>query len=187
MLGLLWCGFALLLHVAFFGAFTCHADGSNCAFSHVKDGVYRGVLADDQGRPLTAATFTVGFESRSGLRDVGGFSTDAAGRYCIVWPSERIAPYARVAGATYPIEAEWAPLNGAAPPRGCRPGDAGIPWNRADDFLDRWQYGSAFAALVAAMAVLGFALGFSATGRLDKAGIGLAAAATAYAAAIWLL
>ena len=185
VLGLACCGVVLFLHV-WLGNFACSTDTSNCALGHVKNGVFRGVLADRDGRPLTATPFSVGFPSREGMRDAGGFSTDAAGRYCIVWAQDdRVTLFAHVSGATFPLTAAWAPLNGAAPPRGCQSGDQGIPWNRAGDLRDSTQYESVIAALIAAMAVLGFALGYSATGRLDKAGIGLTVAATAYAAVVW--
>jgi hypothetical protein len=112
----------------------CSFDTSYCAESHEKDHVYTGVL---KGRPHTR--FTIAFASRRGERDVGGFATDARGRYCFLWAREDIVPYIHPdAGATIPARS-FRPLEESAPPARCQTGDAGIPWDRAEPVSDAWQ------------------------------------------------
>ena len=136
-----------------------YSDTSYCAESRAKNGLYRGVLTDRRDRTVTSAPFTVAFESRRDERDVAGFSTDAQGRYCIVWAEERITPLAHVDGSQPRIEAPWRPLNGARPPHGCQAGDGGIPWNRADDLGSSVQFLAlpAIAILSAILLLVGLA------------------------------
>lgn len=188
---LVWCGFVLLFHWAA-GGFACGMDTSYCAQSRDKNGVYRGVFVDGQGRTLTDTAFSVAFESRRGARprDVSGFSTDAHGRYCIIWAQERITPSAHVGGSEWSIRDPWQPLNGASPPPGCQAGDQGIPWNRADDLTTSAQFLAVPAVAVPGVVLLlvALVLGGAPTARNPRtAGIALTVASTLLAALLWLV
>ena len=157
-----WCLVLPLPHwVA--SAFSCGFDTSYCAESRHKNGLYRGVLVDQQGRRLTNMPFSVDFETRRGREGpslVDGFATDGFGNYCVVWARERIIPRAYVderyvAG----IDGRWEPLNGSGPPRGCQEGDEGIPWNRADDRASSPQFISVFVLTLTSIALLLVGLG----------------------------
>jgi hypothetical protein len=185
---LVWCGVVLLFHWAA-GAFACGWDTSYCAQSRDKDGLYRGVLVDRQGRTVTNTPFTVGFESRRNAEpgEVGGFSTDSAGRFCILWAQERITPSISLDGAPEGSIQGWEPLNGSDPPLGCQAGDEGIPWNRADDLKTSPQFMSVPALAVPAAALLLVALlgGRTGTQRLRQAGFALTFASTLLAVILW--
>jgi hypothetical protein len=191
LVALVWCGFVLLFHwVA--GAFACGFDTSYCAYSHDKNGIYQGVLVDRRGRTLTDTTFTVAFESRRRAhpRDVSGFSTDAQGRYCIVWAQERDTPFAQFDSSETTIEQPWRALNGAQPPPGCQSGDQRIPWNRANDLTSSAQFLAVPAIVVpgAVLLLVAVALGAAPSGRRARsAGLLLSAASTALTALLWLM
>jgi hypothetical protein len=188
ILGLAVCGFVLLVHY-FFGGIACSFDTSYCAMTRHKDGLYRGVLRDRQGNVLADTPFTVRFESRRNerRRDVGGFRSDGQGRFCIVWPSEEITPFIELDG-TDAIHTPWVSLGRQAPPPGCQPGDAGIPWNRSDDLESTIQFRSVPALLVpaAALLVLAFLFRMEGAGKLlQRGGLALTAAGTVLAAVLW--
>lgn len=159
---------AALAFVHHFGtALSCGTDTSNCAESTEKNGVYAGVLRDLDGAVYRSAGFEVAFESRSreDLPKVH-LRTDGRGRYCVVWPRERVVPFPSdeagtlLSGRDEPLIGlgDWRDLEGADPPPGCEETDAGIPWNRADDAESSWQYWLLLAlpitaALAAAMAL----------------------------------
>jgi hypothetical protein len=187
---LAWCGFVLFFHwVA--GALACGWDTSYCAQSRDKNGVYRGVLVDRHARTVTGTAFSVAFESRRSARprDVSGFSTDAQGRFCIVWAQESITPFLHVDGSVTSIRDPWQPLNGANPPPGCQAGDQGIPWNRADDLTSSAQFLAVPAVAGPGMVLLlvALVLGGAPTARRPRtAGLALTVASTLLAALLWL-
>ena len=187
-----WSVFALLAHWML-GFLSCGLDTSYCAHSREKNGIYAGVLRDRRGDPVTDSRFRVTFESRHRSRPgpVGGFSTDRTGHYCIVWASERITPFFEADdGARGAIEDPWRPLNGAAPPRGCQPGDQGIPWNRADDLERSPQFVSVAAIGFASIALLLVGLVRNRArfaGRVRALGVALAVAMTIVGAVLWFL
>jgi hypothetical protein len=183
---LLWCIVGLTAHWAFAGL-ACGGDTTNCALSHDKNGVYRGVLADAQGRALTNTSFSVAFASRqtSSPRDVSGFSTDANGDYCIVWAEERITPFLQVSPSFGTSLSEpWKPLNGASPPHGCQSGNQGIPWNHASDLKRTPQFVSVIVLGIASALLLLVGLTFPA---FAIAGLTLTTATTALGAILWIL
>lgn len=172
--GVLWCGF-LVLGVLFGAAFACSTDTSYCAESREKNGVYAGVLVDDRGRVLRDAKLTVWFESRDDEPPVRDFTTDARGRYCFVWASERSIPdvEARTADATIPSHrvrstANWRSLRGANPPAGCQTTDARIPWMRADDASDSPEFVITLLVPMLSGAVLLLGLGRGRFGTLCR-------------------
>jgi hypothetical protein len=185
VIALMWAVLVLLVHWAAAGL-ACGWDTSNCATSHDKNGLYQGVLDERRGEPFTNTPFTVAFESRRHAhpREVAGFSTDAEGRYCIVWAQERITPFAHVADLTRPIRGARQPLNGTDPPPGCQTGDQAIPWNRADDLRRSLQFLSVPAAVVPGMILLLVGLVGGASSR--RAGVVLILTGTAVAALLWL-
>jgi hypothetical protein len=183
-----WCGFVLLAHWTIAGL-ACASDTSDCAKSRGKNGVYTGVLRDDHGRPLRNRSFSVAFASRRGLDPVSGFHTDAKGRYCIVWASERIVPFVSVDdGSSAPrgIDGDWRPLAGARPPAGCEAGDAGIPWPRADDATTSWQFRTVPAVVAVAVGLLLVAL-LRGGARVRRTGLALTLAGTLLAIAVRFL
>jgi hypothetical protein len=93
VVALAWCAVLLVYHVGG-AALACTTDNSDCARSRNKNGVYRGTLVGPGGRAYTSTRFSVAFHSRqsSDPRYVEGFSTDASGRYCIMWAEERVTP-----------------------------------------------------------------------------------------------
>ncbi len=187
---LVWCALVLFVHWAA-SAFACGWDTSYCANSRDKNGLYTGVLVDRQGRRLTETSFSVLFESRRDAdpRDVDGFSTDARGRYCIVWAQESVTPFARVDGYETSIDVPWEPLNGDDAPPGCQAGDNGIPWNRADDLKTSAQFIALPALAGPAMILLlvGLVVGARRPAWPRTAGLALTAASTLLAAVLWLL
>jgi hypothetical protein len=151
------------------------------------------VLAERQHRTLTGTSFAVAFESRRSAhpRHVSGFSTDARGRYCIVWAEERVTPIAVLAGRSeVGIDVPWKALNGSRRPPGCQAGDHGIPWNRADDLKSTRQFVAvpAFALPAMALLLLALVLGGGPAGRRTRiAGLVLATASTLLAAVLWFV
>jgi hypothetical protein len=149
------------------------------------------VLVDRQHRALSDSPFSVAFESRRSAnpREVGGFSTDSRGRYCIVWAEERITPSAVLdRRSEVGIDAPWHALNGSARPPGCQAGDHGIPRNRADDLKSSTQFVAVPAVTLPAMALLllGLVLGRRPAGRYTRtAGLVVTLAGTLLAAALW--
>jgi hypothetical protein len=191
VIALVWCGFLLLVHWAAAGL-ACAHDTSYCALNRHKNGLYRGTLVDRQGRPITDTAFSVSFESRRRAhpREVGGFSTDAQGRYCIVWAAERITPFVHFDDVERTIQTPWQPLNGPNPPRGCQSGNHGIPWNRADDATSSPQFIAVPALAVPGALLLLVALvaGVAPTARRPRrAGLALTVASTMLAALVWLV
>jgi hypothetical protein len=184
-----WCGVVLAAHW-FAGTTACAWDTSYCALSHHKNGVYRGVLADPMGGAPPNASFTVTFESRRDAdpRDVGGFSTDTHGSYCIVWALERITPFAHIGGADRRIDGHWQPLRGVKPAPSCQRGDQGIPWNRGSDLKSSPQFASVFAVALPTMGLLLIGL-WVPRGRVAllvcAAGLALTVATTLLAAILW--
>ncbi len=119
-------------------------------------------------------------------RSVQGFRTDPPGRYCIVWADERGLPYVESVGE---VRTPWQPLSGRRPPPGCRSGEEGIPWNRADNIIDSPQFLAVPAILVPGMILLLIPLvrgDVSEAGRPRAAGLALAVAGTVLAALLWL-
>lgn len=188
--GLAWCGAVVLFH-SFAAALACGWDTSYCAQGRDKNGLYRGVLIDRQGHVARNTRFTVAFESRRNAdpREVGGFSTDANGAFCIVWAQERSTPSITSDGAPRGSIRGWEPLNGADPPRRCQEGDRGIPWNRASDLKTSPQFMSVPALAVAAAALLLVALvgGRAETLRMRRSGLALTLASTLLAAVLWFV
>ena len=74
-----WCSFVLLAHIAA-AAISCSGDTSSCATTRHKTTVFQGHLTYDNTPFEIVAT---------GVGMVGGFRTDAHGRYCIVWNARR--------------------------------------------------------------------------------------------------
>jgi hypothetical protein len=186
-----WCGLVLLFHFAA-GAFQCGLDTSNCAVSASKNGIYQGVLIDEEYRTWADTSFSVAFASRRSSRPVGGFATDAHGEYCIVWAHERITPRAHVedGGPSIQVDAPWRPLNGADPPPGCDAGDEGIPWNRGDDLQNTPQFFSVPVVIVPAAALLLLALLIRRTpwtSLCRRGGLALTAVGTLLTAILWSL
>jgi hypothetical protein len=186
--GLVWCAVVVAFHWLA-GSLACALDTSYCAFSHEKDGVYAGILRDADGHKLPNREFSVAFESRRDMGRVGGFSTDRDARYCIVWANERITPFASAGGGpSIAIRDSWRRTRDSARPAGCQSGDEGIPWNRADDRLDRPQFRVPVALGAAGMVLLAVGLVGGAKRRVARrSGLALAAVTTASVAAVWLL
>ena len=133
----------------FEGKFACSMDTSYCARSHSKDTIYSGTL-EDRVPPGTGiyrdAEFLVDFYSRDDEPDVA-FHTDTDGRFCIVWVHETIVPGASRPDGTGLFErgAEAYGLRSpvAAPShisKDCEEGAGNVPWNRANDLKEQWQY-----------------------------------------------
>ncbi|MGZ6616355.1 MAG: hypothetical protein ACXVFQ_18230 [Solirubrobacteraceae bacterium] len=169
----------------------CARDTSTCAHRREKTGTYQGVLVGGIGAQrltLRNFAFSVVFPSRrdASPRSVEGFRTDQQGRYCIVWADERGLPYIDSVGEMRTL---WQPLNGRDPPPGCRSGDEGIPWNRADGITDSPQFLAVPAILIPGLILLLIALvrGDVPEARRPRgAGFALALAGTALAALLWL-
>jgi hypothetical protein len=181
---LLWSGLLLLVHV-FFGGIACGFDTSNCARSRDKDTIYQGVLTDPQGHTYTGA-FTVRFASRQNSREVGGFSTDPQGHYCVAWASERVVPFALIDGTEAPLRMLDKP--GAPVPPGCQQGDAGVPWNRSDALSSSPQYlALLFTTLIGGIVLMGaLAFGRERPGRaLRRTGLALTVVSTLLFAVLW--
>ena len=186
-----WCVLVLVVH-SILGFTTCGLDTSYCAQGRDKNGIYRGVLLDVQGRSLPSSPFAVTFESRRGLvpREVHGFTTDAAGVYCIVWAQERVTPFVNSGDVQSSVRDPWQPLNGAAAPAGCQSGDQDIPWNRSDDLDSSAPFLAVPATLTAAVVLLLAALLLSspaAAARARVAGLALTIASTVLAGVVWLV
>src|SRR5215210_160571 len=191
LIALVWCCFVLLFHW-FAGMIACGLDTSYCAMGHEKNGLYQGVLVDQHGRTMANTSFALRFESRDRAhpRDVHGFSSDAQGRYCIVWAQERITPIARFDGTETAIKGFWKPLNEGQPRPGCQSGDHDIPWDRADDLTSsaRFLAVPAMAVPAAVLLLVALVLGAGPSGRRARAvGLLLAATSTALTALLWVL
>jgi hypothetical protein len=151
---------ALLQFVA--TGLTCAWDTSYCAASVDKNGVYEGTLLFGN-RPYRSSEFEVAFTSRRDRPKVS-FRTDERGHFCVRWASESIVPYAstpdgesltsRDDGSVVNGLSGWRDLEGREPPPGCEAGDAGIPWNRAEDATSTWQYWLLIVLPLAAIACL---------------------------------
>ena len=72
---------------------------------------------------------------------------------------------------------------GAPPPVGCAVPQADVPWNRADEVTDRWQFRSLQVVAITAAFLLTLGL---VRGRGWRPGIALAGVASVLWAALWL-
>jgi hypothetical protein len=189
VLALIWCSAIGVAH-ALLPGLACY-DNANCAQSYKKDGVYYGVLRDRVGRLLTNTRFGVGFGSPNAKPPgTGGFATNSAGRYCVVWASYAYDPAVFVAGRTVATMNDWHPLDGRTPPHSCERGNGRIPWNRADDTTSSPQYRGVLALLVTTLVLLlGAVLPTRepAASRVRLAGLALTAASTLTTALVWLV
>jgi hypothetical protein len=129
----------------------CGWDTSYCAASHVKNGYYAGEVRDPlSGQPLTNRRLPIYFQSRQD--HVVTVTTDASGRYCIVWARERVYPDAVLAPRRdESLHDAWRPL---PPPQGCQTSSATVPWDRADDLGSAWQWKLLVAVPLLALALL---------------------------------
>jgi hypothetical protein len=194
VVALVWCGVVLLFHFAA-GAFACESDGSGCAHSRHKNGVYEGMLVSRGNEKWFSTAFSVSFESRRDVlpRETGGFSTDADGHYCIVWAQEEelFVHVAGVAGdGAVTFTDPWQPLNGADPPPDCQTSDQGVPWNRAQDLMSSPEFLAlpALAVPAAALLLVALLLEGAPKARLARtAGLVLTAASSGLAVLLWLL
>ena len=188
VLGLLWVAAAAFVFLAV-GEFACNTDTAYCAARHDKNGYYRGRLNDADGQPLRSTSFLVYFDSLRSSRGVGPFRTDHDGRYCFVWASESTTPNADPEGArSITIRDPWRPLRGRPAPTRCQRTDVGIPWKRAADLTDRWQYRLPLAALALTALVLLAGLvraGTRVGQQLRQVGLWLAAASSLVAVMVW--
>jgi hypothetical protein len=178
---LLGCLALLFMHwVA--GGLACSTDTSNCTDSHVKGVTYRGTLVDRQGRALTDTPFTV--ESGSGVpsRDLGAFTTDRAGNYCIVTAAS-VRPVLYVAGNPSASDiGSPTPLDGSGAPPGCQEG--GVPYNAFNGPSDTPEYDWVFILGVCAIGLLWFGLYYRES-RFCTVGAGMSAATLALAIVVW--
>jgi hypothetical protein len=140
---------------AFRATYACSLDTSYCAETTDRNGLYTGTLRDPEGRPAANTEFEVHFASRGLDRPRVRFKTDARGRYCILWPKEDVFPSSQVAENRSVSLNNWSPLENMAPPKGCQEGDAGVPWQRADDLASSWQFLTLVALPALALALLG--------------------------------
>jgi hypothetical protein len=194
VVALVWCGVVLLFHFAA-GAFACESDGSGCALSRHKNGVYEGMLVSRGNEKWLNTAFSVSFESRRDARprETGGFSTDATGHYCIVWAQEEVwfVHVAGVAGdGAVRFSDPWQPLNGADPPPDCQTSDQGVPWNHAQDLMSSPEFLALPALAVPAVALLLIALLLEGAPKARHAravGLVLTVASTGLAVLLWLL
>jgi hypothetical protein len=134
--------------------FACGWDTSYCAASHVKNGYYAGVVRDPRsGQPVSNRRLGIHFESNPDRAIT--ITTDASGRYCIVWAHERLYPDVGFGPKfdEYSHDA-WRPLRGLPPPPGCQTSSASVSWNRADDLCSAWQWKLLVAAPLLAFALL---------------------------------
>ena len=131
-----------LAHVIFVG-FTCEWDASTCAHSVEKTEALQGTLRTQDGSLYRSAEFEVEFPSREDRSSVT-FETDERGRYCIWWASERgFGSASTPSGEPLVANEEGGPElpsgQDGARPADCEEGDAGVPWNHADDAESTWQ------------------------------------------------
>src|SRR3954447_10290318 len=184
LVALVWCILLFLAHWLF-GSVACGWQELTCVPSRHKDTIYQGVLADPQGRMMTGA-FTVSFPL-SGKHRVGGFSTDAEGRYCVVWAPEA-SPTANIGGLAVPLQVIDAP--GRPIPPGCQEGNAGIPWKHADDLKSSPQYLSLLFTLLIAGGILMGGLAYAGDTRPARlhreAGLAMTVVSTLLFAVLWL-
>ncbi|MDA0181615.1 hypothetical protein OJ997_15020 [Solirubrobacter phytolaccae] len=180
---LLIAGLLVFLHWAV-GNVTCGWDTSYCAESAEKDTTYQGVLETRDGRVLADTDFTVRFESRVGEPDVGGFSTDADGRYCLMWASEPVSPGAYV-GDEYVNRLERLGEDDV-PVEPCQTSDASLPWNRTEEVTRTPQFLAAF--IPGGLAILVLLVGvFRPTRALFALGSVLTAATFALLGVLWFM
>lgn len=189
---LAWCVFVLLLHGTY-GVFACSADTATCAESRSEDGFYGGVLVDQQGQLVRNTALSVAFGSRNHgrIQDVvGGFATDAQGRYCVVWAQESATPSVTLRSQVLRFERPWQPLGAAQPPPGCQTSDRGVPWNRSKDDASSPQFIALPVVVALGVLLLLAALAFRATPsarRLRTAGLAFTYASTALFIALWFI
>jgi hypothetical protein len=173
---------ALLLMHWVAGGFACTTDTSNCTDSHVMGVTYRGTLVDRQGRALPDTPFTVGFRSGVPSRDIGAFTTDRAGNYCIVM-GESVRPTLYVAGRPSPSAVgSPVPLDGSEAPPGCQ--ESGTPYNASNGPRDTPEYDWVFILGVCAIGLLWFGLYYRES-RFCTVGAGFSGAALALAIVVW--
>jgi hypothetical protein len=173
-LGPIQIGILIAALVVATAAFTANLVGANsvcalrtsyCASSTDKNGLYKGALYGPDGKPYRDARILVHFDSREDLSHVT-FRTDHQGHVCIVWAHEAIGPYpmtwfyselwAKHAGLNgFGV---WRNLHGAKPPPGCQQSSATIPWYRASDLHESWQYLLLFVTSALSIVILSFAL-----------------------------
>ncbi|HEY5196258.1 MAG TPA: hypothetical protein VIJ51_04475 [Solirubrobacteraceae bacterium] len=186
-LALVWCTALLAAHCLVAGL--CDFDSGGCASTTDKNGLYRGVLVDQLGRPRVNTSFNVDFPFTLNP-PVGGFSTDAAGRYCIVWSDvwsdvSTLLPVQYVAGGEEARPSgPWQPLNGHAAPSGCQRGNQSIRWWMSKNARGSPQYLLVVALLITSLFTLLGGLAASAV-RFRQAGFALTAFSTAVAALVW--
>jgi hypothetical protein len=145
----------MLVVDSFRATYACSQDTSYCAETTDRNGLYTGTLRDSEGRPAANTEFEVHFASRGLDRPRVRFKSDARGRYCILWPKEDMFPSSRVAEGHDASLGSWLPLGDRPPPRGCQRGDAGVPWQRAEDLASSWQFLTLVALPALALALLG--------------------------------
>jgi hypothetical protein len=177
----------MLLFDASRAATACSQDTSYCAATTERNGIYTGTLSGSDGRPAANTHFEVLFASRGLERPRVRFTSDARGRYCILWPEEQVFPSSdatqqhRVANV-----GAWLPLDDRPPPRGCQVGNEGVPWQRAEDLASSWQFFMLVGLPALALALLGAgAANWRRRGRL-WARLAVTLAAVALLAHIWL-
>lgn len=187
-LALVWCTALLAARclVAGLCAFDSGGDSGGCASTTDKNGLYRGVLVDQLGRPRVNTSFKVDFPFTLNP-PVGGFSTDAAGRYCIVWSdvATGLAVHYVAGGEEIPRPSRpWQPLNGRAAPSGCQRGNQSIRWWMLKNARGSPQYLLVVALLITSIVTLLGGLAASAV-RFRQAGFALTGFSTAVAALVW--
>lgn len=179
-------------------AFSCSLDTSYCAKSRKKNGIYTGTLLTTDREPAANVQFTVSFESRAG-EDPVAFRTGDDGSFCIRWAEESVTPSIEQSGLILQgsevaqdrrlTDFQTVEEGGGGPLPGCQEGDAGIPWNRADDLRSSWQF--ALMVGLAAAAGLIFLLALLRSGMRTsigvlRVGLALLGAAVVATAAGWI-
>jgi hypothetical protein len=177
----------MLLFDASRAATACSQDTSYCAATTEKNGLYTGTLRGRDHRPAANTKFEVVFASRGLERPRVTFTSDARGRFCILWPEEAVFPSSDATTAHQGANPRaWLPLDDRPPPRGCQEGDAGVPWQRAKDLASSWQFFTlvGLSALALALLVAG-AANWWRRGRL-WARLAVTLTAVALLAHVWL-
>jgi hypothetical protein len=177
----------MLLFDASRAAYACSQDTSYCAASTERNGRFTGTLRGHDRRPAANTEFEVMFDSRGLERPRVTFTSDARGRYCILWPKERVFPMSDETPEHQLANlGAWLPLDGRPAPRGCQEGDAGVPWQRADDLASSWQFVTLVGLGALALALLGAgAANWRRRGRL-WARLAVTLTAVALLAHVWL-
>ena len=135
------------------GSLACGWDTSYCAAGQEKDTAYKGTLESDDRGVVADTEFSVRFESRLDAPRVGGFSTDAAGGYCVLWAREAVSPLAYV-GDTVVGRLEIPEDEATIEPSECQTSDASIPWNRTDELRQTTEFRAPFVLGGLAIVVL---------------------------------